>query len=1801
MAMTAAELIAYLRLDKSGFDRGLSGAEGQMRKTDGRFRDWAKGMGRATAETITVGAAAAGGLAATVFATGVNYNTLQQQSRAALETIMGGAEEANAQMDKLDEFATTSPFAKDVFIKAQQQLLGFGMEAENVVPTLSAIQDSVAAVGGSNQDIAEVANVLAKVTGTGKITAETFNELGTRGIDAATIIGEEMGKTGGEIRDQVTAGTLDADEAIAALTNGMTERFGGAAANVKDTMVGAFDRVKAATRDIGATMAEPFVDPKGGGLAVEWTNQFADALRAVERQTEPFVEMMMARYAPAFDNVSIALLDAKDAIDDFDMSDLEGMLDRTSAYAPAIAGLSGALLTMGTSNIPIIGRLATALGPIPAGLGAAAAASPEARDALADLWETSKPLVETLGDLGVLAAGVFSEGIGIAADTLSVALDVVRPLVDGFADLPEPIRNAATAAVIFNTAGGPMKDILGKITSGAGDAISGMGGWAGTFEGAFDSTEDFRAAVSLASESIGSSAKKGLRGAVDGVMGLFGGPWGIAIMGATALLTLYAQEQQKAKAEADELKASLDEQTGAFTAASEEIVASQLVEKIQDSAGSVKDFGQEMETYGLTTGDVSAAILDQGDALDHLQEKIIEANMSAAGVSDEAGARRLAETSDVWKHVEEQIEAHRLMEEAIQAEEAAQRERYLAMDESARANQRFQDSMREVADETLNTSDRVLALKDALDELEGGAKTQEERDRELATTQRDLNGWFEDNAEAIGEMDENLIDMSTGMPSHTELGNQLEGMLSRMGDSAHAAAVEIRDRAEAEGWSTEKTQEAIKEAYEPYISTLEDLEDQGYLTGEEVDALTDSIIGVPEVTAFAITHGDTVTLAELEVLELIDKIEATPDKDFKISDGDTSQEAMDILEDLGYDIETIEDGEFTVTPVGIDKAEEIVDNFVNKDRTITVTPLLRGFNDAVSQGRGSGVLKPEYYTGNARGGIDIFKGMAAGGVTGASVMDVAQFVPPGEIRYAGDRSDVDEAWIPLDGSSRSRNILEEAIRRMPNFELPEATGMAKGGVSGDIDPPSVNDVTAPDTSPLEDVWVAAMDRLENDTRSTFGTIHDDIATAQAATTATTASQMSAMAGVTADQLATMSQATETSWDAMSRETSSGLGAMDQETGTRLASMSSATTSNLGTMNRVTGAELAAMTSATSSNMSTMRTTTDRETTQMRTRASSEFESLRQAGSTQTTRLADHAAAEFVSMRTDGVSEATALKTRSSEQFTAMQTAGTTAARNLKDGLVSEISSSRSPFTGHVNDLVEVMRSFSKSLNTAYGDMGVDIGSPSRVAFASGGILPGYSPGRDIHRFYSPTAGQVDLSGGEAILRPEVTRAMGSSWVHTLNSAARNGGVSRVRQLAGRSQQRQAFADGGIIGSFMGPAHDAASEHKAQLPSSWVRPAGSSTIDQVITGLEKHLEEMMMSGGSWVRPTTGRVTSRYGAGRGAYPHAGMDIADGHGTPVVAAAPGRVVDTGTNIGPGRTGEGILLEHLGRMFSYYGHNPRGGIQVSPGDAVMAGQRIGAQGNTGNATGAHLHWEIHRDRAWADINPHPFWDAAGSGSSLVDMGTSGGSDRWAPVIRAALMRNGLPVTDAYVSAWLRQVQTESGGNPAARQRVNDINMRLGRPAEGLLQVIPPTFRAYMHPGHSNPFNPLDNALAAMAYAKSRYGVTGMLNAVGRGRGYQNGVFSAEPGWHAVGEYGPELVRFKGGESVRNNAQSRSLVSAQRLTRQEAELIGKAVARHGGMDAGVHFHNPVTRDTDELARKSATAYRRESKRLSRR
>ena len=128
-------------------------------------------------------------------------------------------------------------------------------------------------------------------------------------------------------------------------------------------------------------------------------------------------------------------------------------------------------------------------------------------------------------------------------------------------------------------------------------------------------------------------------------------------------------------------------------------------------------------------------------------------------------------------------------------------------------------------------------------------------------------------------------------------------------------------------------------------------------------------------------------------------------------------------------------------------------------------------------------------------------------------------------------------------------------------------------------------------------------------------------------------------------------------------------------------------------------------------------------------------------------------------------------------------------------------------------------------------------------------------------------------------------------------------------------------------------------------------------------------------GAWVIPVQGELTQEFGPTgfwfepartyRGVYYrnfHEGIDIATAMYSPVVAAAPGRVVWVG-HLPDGAMV--VLLAHTGGLVSLYAHldDGRSPPRVAAGDEVQQGQIIGAIGMTGMTTGPHVHFVVWRD----------------------------------------------------------------------------------------------------------------------------------------------------------------------------------------------------------------------------------------------
>ncbi|KAF0469234.1 tape measure protein [Pediococcus acidilactici] len=302
------------------------------------------------------------------------------------------------------------------------------------------------------------------------------------------------------------------------------------------------------------------------------------------------------------------------------------------------------------------------------------------------------------------------------------------------------------------------------------------------------------------------------------------------------------------------------------------------------------------------------------------------------------------------------------------------------------------------------------------------------------------------------------------------------------------------------------------------------------------------------------------------------------------------------------------------------------------------------------------------------------------------------------------------------------------------------------------------------------------------------------------------------------------------------------------------------------------------------------------------------------------------------------------------------------------------------------------------------------------------------------------------------------------------------------------------------------------------------------------------------GGGWQSPGSGWThTDGFGSPRGGGVHDGNDFSARVGTAFHAMHGGTVIRVGgAPAGWGPVGYNIVTrDSTGKEIIYQEFGNAKDVRVHRGQHVKTGDTLGVLGHSGLGTGPHLHvgltnggsvWSRNgmSTSGWLDITKQHgkdkgsdadsdtnnslqkmikkqvgggFWKFISKIASMFgDDGGSGnpggsGAQRWKSDVESALSKLGLSTSASMVSRVLRQINTESGGNPRAMGGTDGL---ADGHAEGLMQVKPGTFRAYHLSGHNNIWNGYDNILAGLNYAKHRYGSG--LSFLGNGHGYENG-----------------------------------------------------------------------------------------------
>jgi murein DD-endopeptidase MepM/ murein hydrolase activator NlpD len=192
-------------------------------------------------------------------------------------------------------------------------------------------------------------------------------------------------------------------------------------------------------------------------------------------------------------------------------------------------------------------------------------------------------------------------------------------------------------------------------------------------------------------------------------------------------------------------------------------------------------------------------------------------------------------------------------------------------------------------------------------------------------------------------------------------------------------------------------------------------------------------------------------------------------------------------------------------------------------------------------------------------------------------------------------------------------------------------------------------------------------------------------------------------------------------------------------------------------------------------------------------------------------------------------------------------------------------------------------------------------------------------------------------------------------------------------LNGRRSARRGAGLGALVAAgALGAAAYAAAHAGDARHSSAVVPAAVAVPPRVSAddARARRRARALRASDKLTWPLHGTVTGAFGELRAGHPHEGVDIPMPSGTPIRAAAPGRVILRELQQGYGKY---TCIAHR-TITTCYGHQSRFGTKV--GARIRRGQVIGYVGDTGDATAYHLHFEVRRGtQPWGTpVNPAKF-----------------------------------------------------------------------------------------------------------------------------------------------------------------------------------------------------------------------------------
>ncbi|MEU1078595.1 phage tail tape measure protein, partial [Streptomyces sp. NPDC005878] len=562
--------------------------------------------------------------------------------------------------------------------------------------------------------------------------------------------------------------------------------------------------------------------------------------------------------------------------------------------------------------------------------------------------------VVTSLDLVVMVLDAVARALGYVSGVLVPVGQAVGSLAHGFASLPGPIQQFILAALLVRRLQGPMNSLAstvgGRVTGAyrslgqqmavqrtlaatAGISLTRYGAAMAVLQTRVPAIGAMGAAFRTASASgtrftgtlrgVAAAAGSGLRSAATGIVGAFGGPWGLAITGATLGLGLLASHQQKAAAAAAEhrqqisnLSQALRESNGAVDENVRAIATENLMaKKVKTTLDGQRRLIDVAKDAKVPMGDLVDAYTQQGTSLEKLKtqlDAVAKAHVKEI-VDPESGL--------TGKGLDKEGQAAADLSKALgglgddyakaAADAKAFKDGVGNTGKATTAYDKLKTSVKALADTTGDADTRTRALRNALDLLSGGSislQAAQARVHEAITNANEAMAAGVNHADGWHQQ---LLKTNGAIDTTTKNGQALFSTLDSIAESSSQAALAAFDFAKSQGKDVpEAVAAARKEMQDARDSAIKLAGGYG-LTKDEAAGVADAMGLIPgQVSILLTTKGLDTALAEL--LGVQAEFQRFPKKTTVTVEA-LGEDAKKELLDLGYKMETLSTREIKIT------------------------------------------------------------------------------------------------------------------------------------------------------------------------------------------------------------------------------------------------------------------------------------------------------------------------------------------------------------------------------------------------------------------------------------------------------------------------------------------------------------------------------------------------------------------------------------------------------------------------------------------------------------------------------------------------------------------------------------------------------------------------------------------------------------------------------------------------------------------------------------------------------------------------